>query len=41
MAADLGHLTVYAIRRKGAIQPSASREFVAIIKATLAGGRNT
>jgi DNA-binding transcriptional LysR family regulator len=39
MAADLGYLTVYAIRRKGAIQPAASREFVSIIKATLGGGR--
>ena len=39
MAADLGHLTVYAIRRKGAIQPAASREFATIIKATLGAGR--
>jgi DNA-binding transcriptional LysR family regulator len=35
LADDLGRLTVYAIRRKGAIQPEASREFVAIVKAVL------
>ncbi len=35
LADDLGRLTVYAIRRKGAIQPMASRDFVAIIKGTL------
>ena len=39
MSADLGRVTVYALRRKGAIQPAASREFVAIIKATLGAGR--
>jgi DNA-binding transcriptional LysR family regulator len=35
LADDLGRLTVYAIRRRGALQPDASREFVAIVKALL------
>ena len=41
MAADLGRLTVFAIRRKGAIQPAVSREFVAILKATLGADPTT
>lgn len=39
MAAELGRLTVYAIRRKGAIQPPASRGLVEIIKEILAASR--
>jgi DNA-binding transcriptional LysR family regulator len=35
LADELGRLTVYAIRRRGAIQPDASREFVAIVKVLL------
>jgi DNA-binding transcriptional LysR family regulator len=35
MAGELGRLTVYAIRRKGALQPQASRDFVTIVKAVL------
>ena len=39
MADDLGRLTVHAIRRKGAIQPAASRKLMAIIKSTLGFSR--
>ena len=35
MTSDLGCLTVYAIRRKGAIQPDVSREFVSVVKSIL------
>jgi DNA-binding transcriptional LysR family regulator len=35
MAPDLGRLTVYAIRRKGVIQPEASRDFEMIVKSIL------
>ena len=35
LADDLGRLTVYAIRRKGAIPTEASGDFVAIVKAIL------
>ena len=35
MGSDLGYLTVYAIRRKGAIETEASREFISIAKSIL------
>ncbi len=41
MADDLGRLTVYAIRRKGAIHSEASREFVAIVQAILGRPRSS